>query len=84
MATVARRVCDLCGNEDGVEELIVSYRFQEGKPWGLDLCPECYELRFGGLVDLSHPIRRTQIRPQYRVRETFVTEAQLRGRPEDN
>lgn len=77
MATVAKKVCDLCGSDDNVDELFAAYRFEESMPWGLDLCEPCYHEKFGAFVAKSHPVKRTTIRPQIRVVETVLEPEQL-------
>lgn len=77
MATVARKVCDSCRSEENVDECIVSYHFEEGKPWAVDLCERCFLKRLGDLVGKSHSVKRSNLRPQYRMVETKITEKQL-------
>jgi hypothetical protein len=77
MATVARKVCDMCLSEKDVEELVISYKFEAGKPWAVDLCGRCYEARFSDLVHKSRPVKRANLRPQYRIKETVLRPEQL-------
>lgn len=60
-----------------MDECIVSYHFEEGKPWAVDLCEKCYQKRLGDLVGKAHSVKRANLRPQYRIQETLVTEKQL-------
>lgn len=83
MAIVSKRACDLCKSEDDVNEMIVSFRFQQGRPWAVDLCASCYRARFDDLFAVSHSVKRSNLRPQYRVKETEVTAAQLKGKPRE-
>ena len=80
MVTVAKGVCDVCREEsDTVDECMVVYNWQDAAPWGVDLCEECYEDVFGDLFEVGHPVKRANVRPQYRIVETEVTEEQLDG-----
>lgn len=83
MATVPKKVCDLCRTDNDVDECVVVYRYERGKPWGVDLCRSCFHQRFGDLQKKSHPVRRANIRPQYRViRTDFPDEVFTVKRPE--
>jgi hypothetical protein len=77
VATVSRKVCDTCGSEKDVEELVISYKFEAGKPWSVDLCGRCYTTRFSDLMDKSRPVKRANLRPQYRIKETVLRPEQL-------
>lgn len=83
MATVAKKICDLCRSDQDVDECIIVYRFELGRPWAIDLCGKCYGKKFGDLEAKAHPVKRGNIRPQHRMKETFVTAAQLAGKPRE-
>lgn len=70
MATVPRKVCDLCRTDQDVDECMIVYQYQKSRPWAVDLCQRCYEQRFGDLLKKAHPVHRSNIKPQYRIEET--------------
>lgn len=72
MADVVRKLCDLCHTENDVAEIMVAPRFEKSKPWGIDLCAGCYQNRFGDLFRASHPVKRSNLKPQLRLRETVI------------
>lgn len=72
MADVVRKICDLCRTEGGVSEILIAPRLESSRPWGVDLCPRCYEDRFGDLYRVSHPVKRSNLRPQLRLSETKI------------
>lgn len=74
---MAKLVCDTCSSTSDVEECMVSYRFGTAAPWAVDLCDDCYRKHFGALFKRSHPVRRTLLKPQIRVKRTEVTPEQL-------
>ena len=77
VATVAKKICDLCRTPDNVDEMMVVYRYQESAPWAVDLCAGCYEDLLGALRKVSRPAKRANVKPQYRIVETILTPVQL-------
>lgn len=77
MADVMRKLCDLCHTEKDVAEVMVAPRFEKSRPWGIDLCPDCYQQRLGDLFLASHPVKRSNLRPQVKIVETPITEENL-------
>ncbi len=77
MATVPKKVCDLCRSDRDIEECVVVYRYGKSRPWGVDLCQACYDQRMGDLIKLSHTVKRANIRPQYKMVESVLTPEQL-------
>ena len=64
MATVTRQICDLCGKEDGVEQVNIS----RGESYVGDICQRCWDTRLGKLVEA---LRRTRSkRPAARFKKT--------------
>lgn len=74
MATVARRICDSCGSDEKVEELIVVFAYGKARPWGVDCCAKCYQSRFADLIPKGRNPTRSNIRPQHKFVKTNINQ----------
>lgn len=81
MGTMSRRFCDICHTDQDVDECTIVYSYGRRRPWAVDLCPACYEAKMGDLIKKSHPVKRSNVRPQGTIEETILRPEQLAGRP---
>lgn len=77
VATVAKRVCDLCRTDENVDEVVVVRKWRKSTPYGVDLCASCYTTTLGMLEKKGHPVKQSNVRPPVRMKETILTPAQL-------
>ena len=77
MATITRRVCDLCQADDEVYPFTGVYDWSNKAAWELDLCTRCYKNRLGDLAAEGRKPSKKNIKPQARQRKTVITEANL-------
>lgn len=77
VATVAKRVCDQCRTDEGVDEVVIVKKWGKTVPYGVDLCGDCYTTIFALLEKKGHPVKQSNVRPPTRLKETILTPAQL-------
>lgn len=77
MALKKVRVCDVCRGVNDIDTLTVVYKFKQGKPWEVDICPSCYEGLLGELAKKGRRATINNVRPQHRMVKTEITDENL-------
>lgn len=77
MATVAKKICDGCGGDHNVEEVVIIRKFGKTAPYGVDMCGSCYTQAFGLWEKKSHTVKQANVRPPTRMVETKLSPEQL-------
>ena len=69
MATQQIVVCDLCGSDQDTATMMVTREYGNAQPFELDLCDRCWNNRMADLAEKGRKTKRSNVRPQRRVRK---------------